>query len=69
MTEYTVTLLDNQGYELSYSVENTLSAAKKRGAYLLSDAYRRVVESDPLEANKVEVRNEDNECVWDCFRV
>lgn len=67
MTTYNVVLLDKDGYETANDVVDGLPAAKKTAAYLLSADYAKAVESthETLGTDKVEVRNESGECVWD----
>ena len=59
---YKVTLLDSDGCEMASHEHDTLKAAKVAAR----DA---IVEKEYIEAGarKVEIRDEDGECVWDRF--
>lgn len=69
MAEYNVILLDKDGCETVNDLIEAMPAAKKRAKYLLTDAFADSVESthDTLGTEKVEIRNEAGECLWDAF--
>lgn len=64
---YTVVLLDNDGFEITSSLEDGLSNAKKIADYLLSIRYEKAVETthEAMMTAKAEVRNASGVCVWD----
>lgn len=70
MAQYSVLLLDSDGCETANDLIDGLAAAKKQAKYLLSDTYAASVESthETLRTQKVEVRSENGECLWDVFR-
>jgi len=67
---YRVILLDEEGCHIcDNDVCNSLQSAKGIAKYLLSDEHAQLLESshEDLGTHKVEVRNEQGECVWDEF--
>ncbi len=69
MAEYNVVLLDKDGCETASDLIEGLPAAKKRAKFLLSTDFAASVESthEVLGTEKVEIRNEAGECLWDAF--
>jgi hypothetical protein len=67
--EYTVVLIDKDGCNTANDLVEGLRSAKKRAAYLLSYAFATSVGSthEMLGTQKVEVRNEAGDCLWDAF--
>jgi hypothetical protein len=68
MKDYTVALLDSEGFEITSQWAGTLAEAKKAAKYLISDAYAESAGTNrkAMNADKVEV-TVDGECVWDVF--
>lgn len=64
---YTIVLLDHDGFDVGSSEAENLKEAKKRARYLISDDYARNTESTHDQTQKVEVRDEAGDCVWDLF--
>lgn len=58
----TLTLLDQDGYELAVNYEVAIVEGKKIAAQLLADI------AEYPDAVKVEIHNKHGECVWDKFR-
>lgn len=70
MAEYSVVLIDADGYDISVDFVEGVKAAKERAKYFLGDTYVRNCGTthDSLNTNKVEVRNEVGDCLYDFFR-
>lgn len=68
-SKYLVIVLDREGFTMSESEVETLKEAKARAKYKLTDDWARSCESthENLGTHKVEIRNQDDECVWDKF--
>lgn len=64
---YNVILRDSKGYEISSREAEGLKKAKESAKYLASEDYARVCESshETMDSSRVEVVNDDGECVWD----
>jgi hypothetical protein len=68
---YIVCLLDGDGYPIK-KIEDIegLMEAKTQARYLLSDdwAYLSETTHERLDTHKVEILDEDGDCIWDKFR-
>ena len=68
MKDYTVALLDSEGFEITSELAGSLAQAKKAAKYLISDDFAKSAETtrEAMGAYKAEV-TVDGECVWDVF--
>ena len=68
MKDYTVALLNSEGFEIASQWTGSLAEAKKAAKYLVSDAFAKSAGTtrEAMGANKAEV-TVDGECVWDVF--
>lgn len=69
MAYYEAVLLDVDGNEIASIERETLKEAKEQARYLLSDRYSKAVEGSHADwqTEKVEVRKNGKENVWDVF--
>jgi len=67
--KYLVVLLDDEGGAISDYYTNTLTDAKQFAAHMLSEHYARASETTHAawDTHKVEIRDSNDECVWDRF--
>lgn len=69
MSKYTVQLLHKTGYVIADKPADTLAEAKQSARYMTSEEYARQAETTRKAegSEKVEVRNQAGECVFDVF--